>query len=231
MPSWWRPGRRCRLRWPHVLLGRSPRGTSGPTSGNGCRAGPPGGTRPTRGRGRRHGGRSRARARPAGGGPAGGGAGRAAGRQEPPARESALRSAEARGETLDQLLDRNLAELLQELRVAITGVQVLFAFLLGLAFTQRFADLDAVSRTVYTVTLLATALATVLLIAPVSFHRLVFRRRLKAALIEVGDRMLRAGLALLVLAISSGVLLVLDGVLGRGPGGGGGAGGRRRAGG
>ena len=66
--------------------------------------------------------------------------------------------------------------------------------------------------------LLATALATVLLIAPVSFHRLVFRRRLKAALIEVGDRMLRAGLALLVLAITSGVLLVLDVVLGRGPG-------------
>ena len=136
----------------------------------------------------------------------------------PAAPAAAVRSAEARGETIDQLLDRNLAELLQELRVAITGVQVLFAFLLGLAFTQRFADLDDVSRAVYTVTLLATALATVLLIAPVSFHRLVFRRRLKAALIEVGDRMLRAGLALLVLAISSGVLLVLDVVLGRGPG-------------
>ncbi len=131
---------------------------------------------------------------------------------------AAVRSAEARGETVDQLLDRNLAELLQELRVAITGVQVLFAFLLGLAFTQRFAELDDFARAVYTVTLLATALATVLLIAPVSFHRLVFRRRLKSALIVVGDRMLRAGLALLVLAITSGVLLVLDVVLGRGPG-------------
>ena len=155
---------------------------------------------------------------PAGGYPADVGTGTADGRQEPPARESALRSAEARGETLDQLLDRNLAELLQELRVAITGVQVLFAFLLGLAFTQRFRDLDGFAVSVYTVTLMATALATVLLIAPVSFHRLVFRRRLKSALIEVGDRMLRAGLALLVLAISSGVLLVLDVVLGRGPG-------------
>ncbi len=140
------------------------------------------------------------------------------GRRGPPAPDSAVRSAEARGETVDQLLDRNLAELLQELRVAITGVQVLFAFLLGLAFTQRFTDLDDFARTVYTVTLMATALATVLLIAPVSFHRLVFRRRLKSALIVVGDRMLRAGLALLVLAISSGVLLVLDVVLGRGPG-------------
>jgi hypothetical protein len=128
---------------------------------------------------------------------------------------AAHRTARARGETLDQVLDRNLAELLQELRVAITGVQVLFAFLLGLAFTQRFAELDDLQLTVYTVTLLATALATVVLIAPVSFHRLVFRRRRKAVLIAVADRLLLVGLALLVLAISSGVLLILDVVLGR----------------
>ncbi|MGY1733413.1 DUF6328 family protein [Geodermatophilus sp. SYSU D01045] len=131
---------------------------------------------------------------------------------------AATQNAEARGESLDQVLDRNLAELLQELRVAITGVQVLFAFLLGLAFTQRFTELDGFQVTVYTVTLLATALATVALIAPVAFHRLVFRRRRKAVLIAVGDRLLLVGLALLVLAISSGVLLVLDVVLGRGPG-------------
>jgi O-antigen/teichoic acid export membrane protein len=129
---------------------------------------------------------------------------------------AARRSADARGETLDQLLDRNLSELLQELRVAITGVQVLFAFLLGLAFTQRFADLDDFGIAVYTVTLLTTALATVLLIAPVSFHRLVFRRRQKGALIRVGDLMLRAGLAMLVVAITCGTLLVLDVALGRG---------------
>ncbi|SEP01802.1 DUF6328 family protein [Trujillonella endophytica] len=137
----------------------------------------------------------------------------------PPGRfdgSAARRSADARGETLDQLLDRNLAELLQELRVAITGVQVLFAFLLGLAFTQRFAEIDGFGVTVYTVTLMATALATVLLIAPVSFHRLVFRRRQKGALIHVADVMLRAGLAMLVVAISCGTLLVLDVVLGRG---------------
>jgi hypothetical protein len=123
-------------------------------------------------------------------------------------------SARSRGETLDQLLDRNLAELLQELRVAITGVQVLFAFLLGLAFTQRFAALDSFQIAVYTVTLLSTALATVLLIAPVSFHRLVFRRRKKAALVRVADRLLMVGLGLMVLAISAGVLLILDVVLG-----------------
>ncbi|MGY1830579.1 DUF6328 family protein [Geodermatophilus sp. SYSU D01180] len=131
---------------------------------------------------------------------------------------TATQNAEARGESLDQVLDRNLAELLQELRVAITGVQVLFAFLLGLAFTQRFTELDGFQLTVYTVTLLASALATVALIAPVAFHRLVFRRRRKAVLIVVGDRLLLVGLALLVLAISSGVLLVLDVALGRGPG-------------
>ncbi|MGY1785471.1 DUF6328 family protein [Geodermatophilus sp. SYSU D00698] len=131
---------------------------------------------------------------------------------------TATQNAEARGESLDQVLDRNLAELLQELRVAITGVQVLFAFLLGLAFTQRFTELDGFQLTVYTVTLLASALATVALIAPVAFHRLVFRRRRKAVLVVVGDRLLLVGLALLVLAISSGVLLVLDVALGRGPG-------------
>src|SRR4051795_7162660 len=129
--------------------------------------------------------------------------------------DAALRSARSRGESLDQLLDRNLNELLQELRVAITGVQILFAFLLGLAFTARFARLGGFELGIYTVALLSTAFATLVLIAPVSFHRLVFRRRRKAALVAVADRMLMAGLGLLVLAISSAVLLILDVVLGR----------------
>ena len=129
-------------------------------------------------------------------------------------REAALASARARGESLDGLLDRNLGELLQELRVAITGVQILFAFLLGLAFTARFARLGGYQVTVYTVALLSTALATIVLIAPVSFHRMVFRRRQKAALVVVADRLLRVGLGLLVLAITSAVLLILDVVLG-----------------
>jgi Family of unknown function (DUF6328) len=127
---------------------------------------------------------------------------------------SAIRAAESRGESLDALLDRNVAELLQELRVAFTGVQILFAFLLGLAFTQRFASLDTFQLAAYLVTLLATALATILLIAPVSFHRIIFRRRQKAALVVVADKALIAGLALLALAITSAVLLVLDVVVG-----------------
>ena len=128
---------------------------------------------------------------------------------------SAQRAADSRGETMEQLLDRNLAELLQELRVAFTGVQILFAFLLSLAFTQRFEDLNSFDITVYVVALLSTAMATMVLIAPVSFHRLVFRRRQKAALVVVADRLLIVGLALLIPAISSSVLLILDVVLGR----------------
>ena len=126
-----------------------------------------------------------------------------------------LRSAESRGESLDQVLDRNLGELLQELRVAFTGVQILFAFLLSLAFTQRFASLGPFDIAVYTVALLSTALATVVLIAPVPIHRIVFRRRQKIALVVLGDRLLMGGLALLIPAIGSAVLLILDVVLGR----------------
>jgi hypothetical protein len=129
----------------------------------------------------------------------------------------AMRAAESRGETVDQVLDRNVVELLQELRVAFTGVQILFAFLLGLAFTSRFEDLDAFGLGVYTTALMTTALATLLLIAPVSFHRMVFRRRQKAALVAVADRMLVIGLALLIPAIASAVLLILDVALGRVP--------------
>jgi hypothetical protein len=128
---------------------------------------------------------------------------------------AAQRSADSRGETLEQLLDRNLAELLQELRVAFTGVQILFAFLLSLAFTQRFTEIDGFQIAVYVIALLSTALATMVLIAPVSFHRIVFRRGQKAALVVVADRLLMVGLALLIPAICSSVLLILDVVLGR----------------
>ena len=127
----------------------------------------------------------------------------------------ALQTAQSRGETLDQVLDRNVAELLQELRVAFTGVQILFAFLLSLAFTQRFEDVSSFGLAAYTIALLSTALATMVLIAPVSFHRIVFRRRQKAALVVVSDRLLMVGIALLIPAIGSSVLLVLDVVLGR----------------
>jgi amino acid transporter len=128
----------------------------------------------------------------------------------------AIRAAERRGVSVDTLLDRNVAELLQEVRVVFTGVQLLFAFLLGLAFSQRFRELDGFQVGAYLVALLSAALAAIVLIAPVPFHRMIFRRRQKAALVVVADRFLAVGLALVVTAITASVLLVLDVVLGRG---------------
>ncbi len=126
-------------------------------------------------------------------------------------------AAVARGQTPEEVLDRYLAELLQEMRVAITGVQILFAFLLTLPFSARFGDLGAFGTTVYTVTLLSTATATLVLIAPVSFHRTLFRQRRKQELVAFADGALLMGLALLLLGIAAAVLLVLDVVLGRWP--------------
>ena len=126
-------------------------------------------------------------------------------------------TAVARGQTPEEVLDRNLAELLQEMRVAITGVQILFAFLLTLPFSARFDELDAYGTTVYAVTLMSTATATLVLIAPVSFHRTLFRQRRKQELVAFADGALLVGLALLLLGIAAAVLLVLDVVLGRWP--------------
>lgn len=125
--------------------------------------------------------------------------------------------ADARGETPTQQADRRYQELLQELRVAQTGVQFLFAFLLTLAFTQRFASLSDAQRWLYVGTLTVTTLAAALLIGPVSYHRILFRRGLKPRLVVVGDIMARGGLVLLLVAVNAAVLLILDVVIG-GPG-------------
>lgn len=132
-------------------------------------------------------------------------------------RGAAERTARLRGETVEQVLDRNLNELLQELRVVLTGVQILFAFLLTLAFTADLAERGAFPTVVYTITLMSIACATVVLIAPVSFHRTVFRRHRKEQLVAFADRSLLIGLGLLLIGICSAVLLVLDVVLGRWP--------------
>jgi hypothetical protein len=120
---------------------------------------------------------------------------------------------EARGETDAERIDRNFNDLLQELRVSQAGVQILFAFLLTLAFTQRFESITAFQRNVYIVTLLCTAAATALIIGPVSYHRLVFRRRLKPTLVNASNRMAIGGLAFLFLAMVGSVLLIADVVL------------------
>ena len=119
-----------------------------------------------------------------------------------------------RTETEDEKADRRYDELLQELRVAQTGVQFLFAFLLTLAFTQRFLRITDFQLGLYVATLVATAVAAALLIGPVPFHRIVFKRGLKPRLVAGADAMARGGLVMLLLAINGAVLLILDVALG-----------------
>jgi len=126
-------------------------------------------------------------------------------------------NAEARGENPLQRADRAYGEILQEVRVAQTGIQILFAFLLTLAFTNRFAAISTFDRYLYVVTLMLCAAATALLIAPAAFHRVVYRKRLKLHLVQVANRLALFGLALLVLAMTSAILLILDVVLGFSP--------------
>jgi hypothetical protein len=120
----------------------------------------------------------------------------------------------ARGETQLQSDDRHFTELLQELRVAQTGVQILFAFLLGLAFTPRFPDLTGGQQGIYLVTLVLSAVSAALLIAPVGYHRTVFRQRLRPQLVKTGHRYAIAGLVGLLLALVGAVQLAASFVLG-----------------
>ena len=115
-----------------------------------------------------------------------------------------------RDETPTEQADRNLAELLQELRVALPGVQVLFAFLLAVPFQQRFEDATRFQESAYFFTLLCSALATALLIAPTAYHRLNFRRGDKHHIVEVASKLTIAGLGVLALAMLGAVVLVTD---------------------
>jgi MFS family permease len=113
-----------------------------------------------------------------------------------------------RDESEAQRDDRNLAELLQELRVAGLGVQVLFGFLLSLPFTARFTRLSHSQRDLYLASLVLSAVATALLLGPVAYHRLVFRRGQKERLVRAASVMAIIGLATVGLAVSAAVLLV-----------------------
>lgn len=114
-----------------------------------------------------------------------------------------------------QRADRNWIELLQELRVMQTGVQVLTGFLLILPFQAGFADLDGYQRTVYLTLLAASVLTTTILTATVSLHRALFRRRLKISVVYTGDRLARVALAALGLTLTGTALFVFDVVIGR----------------
>src|SRR4051794_13379709 len=116
--------------------------------------------------------------------------------------------AEHENETHHERVDRELIELLNELRVALPGVQVLFAFLLTVPFTQRFGQTTEIQRDIYLVTLILAALSSVLLIAPSSQHRLLFRKKDKEQLLFRSNIYAIAGFICLGAAMSSAVLFV-----------------------
>ncbi|MBX3030868.1 MAG: hypothetical protein KF809_11965 [Chloroflexi bacterium] len=124
------------------------------------------------------------------------------------------------GEELDpdespkERLDRELIELLNEVRVALPGAQVLFAFLLVLPFQARFEMLTDLQRDLYAGALMASAAAIALLIAPSSYHRLNFRRPMKGGMIRWANGLLIGGMALIALGVTLAVALVIDIALG-----------------
>ena len=111
-------------------------------------------------------------------------------------------------------LNRELIELLNELRVALPGVQVLFAFLLAVPFTQQFGRITELQKYIFFVSLLSTTLGSVLLIAPTAYHRLRFREHDKEHLLLVSNRLAIAGTVFLALAMTTAVALVTDMIFG-----------------
>ncbi len=127
-----------------------------------------------------------------------------------PDTQSSYSSTNGRNETELERYDRNLLELMGELRVALPGVQVLFAFLLVAPFNQRFGTTSSFERALYFATLLLTTLASILLIAPTVMHRLAFQQGRKAYLVRAANRLTIAGMSVLAVAMTSAVALVTD---------------------
>jgi hypothetical protein len=115
-----------------------------------------------------------------------------------------------RSEEEQERLNRQLVELLNEIRVAMPGVQVLFAFLLAVPFQQRFGEVNAFQRDVYFVALLAAAVATAFFIAPSAYHRMMFQQHEKREIVRTGTRQFILGLIALAVAMNCAVLLVTD---------------------
>src|ERR1051326_5708776 len=115
-----------------------------------------------------------------------------------------------RDESEGERLDRNLAELLQELRVALPGVQVLFAFLLAVPFQQNFTKITQFQEKVYFGTLLCTAISAALLISPTAYHRLTFHLQQNKELVHASNRLSIAGLSFLALAMTGAIVLITD---------------------
>lgn len=140
--------------------------------------------------------------------------GRRAGADAPRGRGAGPSVSHGRDETEEERADRKWLDLLQELRVAQTGVQILFGFLLTVAFQPRFGDLSGTDQAIYTVTVMLGAAATGALVGPVAIHRMVTGRRLKPQTVDWASRLTLLGLALLVCTMASALLLILRLVVG-----------------
>lgn len=121
-----------------------------------------------------------------------------------------------RDEGKAEALDRHWHEILQELRLAQTGTQIMFAFLLTIGFTTPFQDSDGFTYMLYAATLVTTAIAMGLFLAPVAFHRVVFQERLRDRMVPIADQLASVGLLFLIAAVAGALLLALDVVMGRG---------------
>lgn len=122
---------------------------------------------------------------------------------------------DGRHETFTERLDRNWDEILQELRVIQTGTQILTGFLLAAVFQSRFSDLDDYQRTVYACLVVVTILTTVMGLAPVSLHRVLFRHRAKATIVASTDRLLQFTMGGVAITLAGTAMLIFDFVFGR----------------
>lgn len=122
---------------------------------------------------------------------------------------------DGRDETPNERSDRNWNDILQELRVALTGTQLIGGFLLAVAFQPRFEDLDAYQLTLYLILVTLAGLATVIGLAPVTLHRTLFRRQVKERVVRTGNRLLIAHLAVVALLVIGVTSLIFDWALSR----------------
>jgi uncharacterized membrane protein YiaA len=133
---------------------------------------------------------------------------------DPTNRELHRNAETGRDETEEERADRNLSDLLQELRVALPGVQVLFAFLLTVPFTQRFDDLSDFEKKLYFGVLICVALATVMLVAPTAGHRILFRRQQKEFIVSIANKLALVGLLLLAIGMTGAIALISNFIFG-----------------
>ncbi|WP_241843039.1 DUF6328 family protein [Agromyces albus] len=136
-------------------------------------------------------------------------------RRADPANHVNHRADDGRNETPNERSDRNWNDILQELRVALTGTQLIGGFLLAVAFQPRFEELDAYQLTLYLVLVALAGLATVIGLAPVTLHRTLFRRQAKDRVVRTGNRLLIADLAVVALLVIGVTSLVFDFALSR----------------